>query len=45
MGYFNNIDNMYVFIDRLKSVANNKNKSINLVQINLIIVFKDKVFN
>ena len=34
---------MYVFIDRLKSVISNK--SVKLIQINLITVFKDKTFN
>ena len=45
VGYFDGTGDVYAFIDRLKSVANNKNKGVNLVQTNLITVLKDKAFN
>ena len=45
VGYFDGTGDIYAFIDRLKSVANNKSKGVALVQINLIIVLKNKTFN
>ena len=43
MNYFDNIDDIYIFIDRLFNIVNYKNIKLN--QINLIIVLKNKIFN
>ena len=45
VGYFDGTGDVYAFIDRLKSVATNKSKGVNLVQTNLVTVLKDKAFN
>ena len=43
VGYFDGSGDVYAFIDRLSSIVTNK--GVRLVQINLVTVLKDKVFN